>query len=794
MISYYVKVACRSLRKHPFYSIINLIGLSIGISCFLAISLYVSHELSFDSFHEEGDRIYRLTQSRNFEIEQHLAVTPGPAAAMLKQELPEIENASRFVFVQRTLRNDESILFDQQIVAADPEFFDLFSFALTQGNSQTALSAPFSIVLTESLAFALFGDKNPINHALTVYHGSYPELYTITGVVADAPYNSHIQFDALTSLSTEQYQKPMLFGDWKVASMFFTYVRLDPQADPVAVEQKITEVAQKYTNENEMPTIAYHLQPMLDIHLHSQLTGEFSDTNNVSLLYILIGVAGLILLISCINYINLTLARSSRRVREMGVHKVIGAHRSSLALYFLVEAALFTGFAIFMALLFLMMAMPFISLLTGAAVTLNQLAHPTAIALLIAIGLPVAMLSGGYPAFILSKVHVVEALKGQLSENGHRHRYRKSLLAIQFTVMVVLIASVFSIHKQMKFLLERDLGFNSGNLIAIHVPGGGRFTSRLIQPFSDIPGVVDVTANSRKPGFWARQSLTRNLNNPNQHVVVNYFDIAPDYVEKMGMNLLAGHDFRRTDTSGDQPSIIINESALRALGWSNPEEALHQLLYVNAFNPALQIIGVLKDFHYESLHKHIEPLVLYGRSTEMMKVLVRYEAQHLGGVLEGLEQAWKQQFPGRPFQYSLISNDLANSYTKDQHLGYQIGFFALLAVLLSAVGLFGLAALTTIQRTKEIGIRKVLGASTLKIMHLLTSEYLKLFGFAFLLSIPIGFITMRIWLERFAYQTDIGVLEFVFAGVVAVGTILVTVLSQSVRIALSNPGKSLHYE
>lgn len=788
MFKNYVMVAFRNVRKHKGYTFINIAGLAMGLACCLLLGLYVHHEWSYDRFHEHADRIYRVGRETQTDAVRRMALSSMSLARDLQADIPEIASATRLVSHQGTvLRSTDSFL-DQPILLTDSTFFDLFSFPLIQGNPTTALVSPHSLVLTQRAATRYFQDVNPVGETIEITFFGKTATYTITGLVANPPPNSHLQFDALRSFSTLEAENP----ERAQRGFIFTYALLQESVDANSMTAKLDTLVADRMGPEALAQIRYFLQPLTDIHLHSDLANDFHAGNSAQVVYILALIGVFILLIACINFMNLATARSSERAREVGVRKALGAHRQGLMRQFLLESTLLTLFAVVLAFCIAFLAFPAFVSFTGKTITHDDLFHPILLLSLLAGALLVGIVAGSYPALVLSGFKPIRVLKGAITPSQRSIRLRQSLVVLQFTITIALLASTFIAFQQLDYIRSKDLGFDQDMVVTLNIPGGAPQLKRLEHASLTIPGIDNLTAASSTRIGTAGQRYLQHPQQDTAFVQINFLSVADNYLDVLGMDVVAGRSFSAHLGSDSTHGAILNEAAVRQLGWATPEDAIGQELRFMRLR--WTVVGVVSDYHYQSLHRPIAPLLLQWRPSALRQLLVRLRPHHVPETLAALETAWQQQVPNRPFEVGFLDDQLETLYQHDQQQGRVFGLFSSMAILIASLGLFGLAAFAASQRTKEIGIRKVLGASVPNLIQLFTKEFVQLVTVALIIATPMAYFAMSGWLDNFAYRTTIDASVFIWAGLLAMGVALFTVSFQAIKAAVANPIVALRHE
>ncbi|WP_128546999.1 ABC transporter permease [Larkinella soli] len=811
MFQNYFKIAWRNLVRNRAFSAINIAGLALGLATCLLISLFVLDELSFDRFHQKADRIVRVVFRGTMQGGQiNEAHVMPPVARTLKTDYPEVEEATR-------IRNGGSprilvgnqVFFEESMAFVDSNFFRVFSLPLIQGDPATVLSRPNTVVLTQAAARKYFGAANPIGKVFTVKDRNL--TLQVTGLMEAVPANSHFRFDLLASMgSLPDARSP----SWMM-SEFFTYLVLAPGADPKKLEAKLPQVVEKYMGpqiqqgmgmslsefRKKGNDLGFQLQPLTDIHLHSDFAYDLTPSGDIRYVYIFGVIALFMMLIACINFMNLSTATASRRAREVGIRKVLGSMKWELVRQFLLESVILTSAALLLAVALVRLALPLFNDLSGKTLTLSQLPALWLTGGLLGFGALVSLLAGGYPAFFLSSFRPVSVLKGgasldRMAAGGSRIGLRSALVVFQFFISISLMVGTTVVYQQLDFIRNKKLGYEKEQVMVVSNTWalGNRleaFRSRLEQD----PRVVSVSNSGYLP---AGPSDNNNFfvypdGRSSQLLKTLRYDVDDQYIPTLGMKMTAGRNFSR-EFGTDSAAIVINETAARTLGWG--KNALgHTLSRTDNEGRATtyRIIGIVKDFHFRTLHEPITPLVMVlSRNTGAMIAKVR--TTDLPGLLADTKKQWDDLRTDLPFQYSFLDERFRMSYQAEQKIGRILGLFAGLTIFVACLGLFGLATFTARQRTKEIGVRKVLGASVAGIVTLLSKDFLKLVLIALGLASPLAWWVMNLWLQEFAYKITIEWWMFALAGLTAVAIALLTVSFQSIKAALINPVKSLRSE
>lgn len=788
MIRNYFKIAFRNLWRHKTFSGINIFGLGVGFACCLLIGLYIQYELSYDSYHKNSDRIYRLaTHIQGSTYGEGIAKIGGPWATVAKQEIPEIEEASRFVIYGPALiKQGAEQLYEDKGFFAEPSIFRIFSWNLLEGNPATALTQPNSVVLTESLAQKLFPGENAVGKNLNIDNES---IYQVTGIVKDPPSNSHFDFSFLVSLSTYENENLM---NWK-HFQFYTYLLLKPGASSEAILNKLNNLLDSNLPPEEAKTYTLFLQPLRAIHLHSNLFREIKPNSDVKIIYILGVIAFIILVIASMNFINLTIAKAGNRAKEVGIRKATGARKRSLINQFVLESMLIGLLAGILAyVLGFILVAPFGNLM-GSDLNFNILENSTPFLFLFGLIFFTCILSSIYPALVLSSFKPIKVLKGNFSFSANSG-LRKSLVVFQFTLSTGLILAVLIIQNQTNFMSQKDLGFNKEQVIVVPIQSNesGLTMDYILNKIEAVPGVINVSASSNQPGGsdWGIPYEAVGLPE-DQQPDMRSLVVDENFLRTYDIQVVNGRSFSK-DFITDSTAYLINETAARQLGWEDP---VGQQLSMPAISRGPgPIIGVVKDFHYHSLHEKIEPLFIFMRKDWFSTLNIKIDEQRMESTLASLKNIWSEIEPQYPFKYDFLNESFEAFYQKERNVLQMLIWFTVIAIIISSLGLYALSTLIAKQRVREIGIRKVLGASVSNIVGLLSKEFLKLILIAMAIALPVTCLIMSRWLENFAYKISIGLVAFVIAGLSTIFIAFITISFEAIKAAIANPVKSIRTE
>lgn len=793
MLRNYFRVALRNLWKHKVFSFINVMGLTVGLtSCFL-IFLYVKFELSYDSMHSKANRIYRVVCDLKTPSDVINSNIPSWAVpAHLKQDFPQIEQSVRFSPESFLIRRGDVKFEEEKAAYADSSFFDVFDFRLKEGNAKTALSEPLSIVLSEAAAKKYFGKEDPLGKTLLFTGDGLPAK--VTGVMEDIPENSQMQADLLVSMSTLTRRfNPGLDDQWgNYGAQSFILVK--EGTDAQQLEKQFPAFLEK-RNGTEMkqsqmyPTLK--LEPLRDVYLYS--TRDGAKASNIKNVYIFSIIAVFILLIACINFVNLTTARSAERAREVGIRKVVGALRSQLARQFAGESVIICIMAFLLSVLLVALITPLFNNLAGKTITHGIFSHPGYLLLLLMSSVVIGLIAGLYPSLVLSSFDPIVVLKGKFSSGAKGIFLRKGLVIVQFTISIALITGTIIVYKQMNYMRSQELGFSKNHMLVIDTHRDAGLLP-FKQSLSEIPGVKSVSVSSSVPGGNNPGAYSEIENKKGDLQIANlelYF-VDFDYIPNMNMQIVAGRAFSREFGTDTTQAMVINEKAAKLFGYSSPQQAIGRKF--RQWGREGKIIGVVKDFHFRSLQEEIKPLTMRIEPDGCSLVQANIDGNNVQATMGMIERKWKTIIPNRPFNYYFLDEYFDRQYRSEVRFGNLFLYFAILAIFVSCLGLLGLASYSTFQRTREIGIRKVLGASVGGIVHLLSKEFLLLLLISFVIASPIAWLVMHNWLEDFSYRISISWWMFAIAGVMALLIAMITVSFEAVKAAVANPVKSLRSE
>jgi putative ABC transport system permease protein len=792
------KSVWRNLLSHKIFTGINIFGLSLGLVCCMLILLFIQHELSYDKFHKDVKQIYRVTSiAEGAAGKVDLAVTPSPWAPLMKKDYPEIKQYARVLRTEKAILGEvgKEQSFIKDLLFVDSTFFDVFSFKLLKGNPRTTLSQPNSIILTPTSAKKYFGSVDPIGKMLQLTTGFTSTINVqVSGIIDEPPANAHFRFDGLVSMAT----MGDISNNWAY-HMYHTYVKLNSTRSKELLESKFKNFSGRYINNNPVADgkQEIHLQPITDIHLHSEKVGELEANGDITYVYIFSGIALFVLFIACLNFMNLSTVRSVKRAKEVGLRKVVGAERTQLMTQFLTESVLVSAFALLLSFIIVILILPVFNQLAGRNLALNVIDNYSYILLLVILTILVGLFSGIYPATVLSSFKPVEVLRGSFQKSRKGNTLRKVLVTLQFIISIGLIASTILVYKQLAYVQNKKLGFDKEKVVIVTMQRNAD-TQRLNTiktSLLTIPGVLSVSAASTIPGtkipinLVHEETAATNNNRSMQMLFVDH-----EFVKTMQMKLLAGRDFSKALATDEAEGFIINSQAVKELGWQTNANAIgktFQWVMPDAVLKNGKIIGVVEDFNIAPLKSSVQPLVMHIVPQRFQYLYIRINTE---SALSKIEQQYKAVNTGQPFEYSFLDDTLDAMYASEKKLGKIFGYFSALAILIASMGILGLSIYAAQQRIKEIGIRKVLGASAISIVSELSKEFLKPVFIAALIASPIAWWAMDKWLQAFAYRIDISLWVFLIAGITAVLIALLTVSYQAIRAAITNPAKTLRIE
>jgi len=801
MLKNYIKVAIRNLLRYKVYSIVNIFGLTLGITSTILLALFVQNELTYDNYYPESENMYRVTSEFNRGNEEYnLAVVTPVLAQVALAEIPEIKKTARFRVAGNSIVKYNNISFDEnKICYADNSVIDFFAINLINGNPQTALQEPSSIILSEKTAEKYFNNENPIGKTLTLDNNSD---FKVTGVFKSIPQNTHFDFDFMISMPSLAESKQL---SW-LQNNYQTYFILKDGADPKVVKAKLDGMLVKYRGPELEKALgitlaqleenggigAYFLQPVRDIHLYSDLGAELGVNGDIKYVYIFSIIAAFILLIACVNFMNISTARSATRAKEVGIRKVLGSYKKGLVWQFLTESFLTTLISLIIAIGLIELLMPYFNNLIGKQLTLEYFNNPFILYSIFSVLIVIGFLAGSYPAFVLSSFKPAEVLKGKVKAGTKSGNLRSGLVVFQFTASIILIISTLVVLNQLNYIQNKNLGFNKENVVTL---GNTNLLGKSAQLFKEkmlqypevksatVSGFLPVPSSYNQIMIWPQGKTDNGSSIP-------IWDVDYDYLSTMGIKIVEGRDFSR-EFSTDSTGVIFNQAAVELFGFDEPLGKIISRPYNNAGDFTNHtIIGVVNNFHFQSFRNSIAPLaIFFGNNNNIISF--RINTAHAGSVISKLEETWNDMAPGQPFNYSFLDERFENMYRGEQRISEIFGTFAFLAIFIGCLGLFSLSAFTTEQKAKEIGIRKVLGSSSTLIVTMLSKEFVKLVVIAFIIASPIAYYLMNKWLMEFEYKTDLSLWIFLSAGLISLAIAVATVSYHALKASFANPIESL---
>lgn len=799
MIRNYIKIAFRNLLKHKSFSFINIIGVAIGLACFLLLTIYVKDELSYDKHNVNADRIYRLSRtflSKDGTESLRLGHAAPPFGPLIKQDFPQIEEVVRLLETDAIVRYQEHLFNEENLYAAEANLFKVFTFDVIQGNPENALVNPFSIMFSRPMAEKYFGKENPLGKTVRLDN----ELdYTVTGVYEPLPAQATFHPNFLISFSTLNdnriYGSEALRTNWGNNS-FSTFLLLPKNYDPGKLVSAFPAFQNRHIEPKASTYSILDLMKLSDIHLHSHMDSEMEANGDMQYVYLFSAIAIFILLIACINYMNLATARSAKRAKEVGMRKVVGAMRSQLINQFLSESVLLVCISLVLGLVIVAVCLPFLNEFTKKQLTLSALTDPGFILILISITLFTGLIAGSYPAFFLTSFQPTSVLKGKIASALKNGRLRQTLVVVQFSIAVILMISTAIVYSQMKYIQNYKLGYAKDQIILLHAAGDSTTNYEAIsQQLKENSGITEVGRSSRIPSGRLLDSwdayVMKGDSMAATDITIKSLNVDEDFISTYKIQMAAGRNFSREFPTDKTEGFILNATAARLLGWKNPQDAIGNRFGYGQTRG--QIIGITQDYHFESLHQKVAPIVLLMNGNRRW-LSVHVAGRDIPGSIAHMKQVWEGRFPGKPFVYEFLDERFGRLYVREQTQQLLFGVFAGIAIFISCLGLLGLSMFMAELRIKEIGVRKVLGATVSSLVILLSNDFLKLVLIAIVIASPIAWYVMNRWLQEFAYHTSISVWIFVAAGALSAGIAMLTISFQSIKAALKNPVASLKSE
>lgn len=796
MIRNYLKIALRTIKRNIGFSLINVIGLAAGMTCCILIFLFVNHELSYDRHYKDHDRIYRVAMEiRNQTGTRPYAPISPKVAPTLRENYPQVESAVRILDAGEWLvRRENTFFYEHRTMFADPDLFHIFTIPFILGDPQEALKRPGTMVISQKIAHKYFGTESPLGKILNINQRDYE----VTGVVTNAPETTHLKYDLIAS--TKTFENAPFMNNWHV-TMIYTYIKLKPNVDVDAFSRQIFRLADPYVGEalaGSGTSYHYFIQPLTSIHIHSHLRYEIESPRNPVYLTIFSVVGIFILLIACLNFINLTTARSAIRAPEVGMRKVVGANRRQLVCQFLGESMMMTLIALIIAIGLAGLLTSLLSNLTGSPISYSQLFKPLPMISLFVLSVLVGLTAGMYPALVLSGFRPASTFKGTFLGGSGRFRLRSILVVVQFSISIFLVIGTWVVHTQLHFMQNQYLGFDKEQKLILPLRGGISVKDNyeaVKDRFASQPSITGVTVSSHVPGRGApiySVKLVGEEDEKNQTMFHWYYD--HDFISQYGIEIRAGRGFQENMSTDITGAFLINEAALKFFGWRSAEEAIGKRLWTGNMGRIGPIIGVTADFHYRGLQTMVEPLVMEYVPEQFQFITLSVNINNLDETMALIESIWNELFPANPYEGYFLDTGFDRQYKTEIQMGSIFSIFTFLGLFIACLGLLGLASFTAQQRTKEIGIRKVLGASVSGIFTHLSVGFVKWVVVANIISWPTAYFFMNKWLHNFAYRTNLNIWIFMLSGLAALVIALLTVSYQTIKAAAANPVEALRYE
>ena len=784
-----LKTAVRHILKHFGYSILNILGLTLGISSALFLIIYVSDEVSYDRYHEKADRIYRVSSKITEPDDQFTwNVAQLPFGPQVVHDYPEVQSFVRFINMPRALYKYEDKEFNEEnFFYVDSTLFDIFTYKVLKGEVKSAMIDPKKIVLTEKIANKYFGKSDPIGKTLT----TGTTTFEVTGVIEDVPTNSHFRFGAVASRNN----LPKQLGTWGNFGVF-TYLLFPDNYDVKAFEAKMQEMYGTYMKPifgGMNITVAYILEPITRIHLYSTNAGEPEPTGSITYVYIFAIVAIFLVLIAAMNYMNLATARSTKRAREVGLRKVVGSRRGPLVLQFLSESVVFTVISLVLSIVVLIVLLPKFNLLAGKSFDLHVIYSPAVLLSLLAVIIVVGLFGGSYPAFFLSRFSPVTVLKGEITQGSAGSLFRKILVVIQFTVSVIMIICTLVVFRQLNYMKNMDQGFDQKNVLSLQLNQAMVQKYQVLkQTLLENPNIKYVSVTNSSVGEGSGKLIFNvETDQGMAQKGVNFVVVDHDFVKTLGIRIIKGRDFQKDMPSDTLSGVIVNETFVKRMGWSDPIGKKIEAGDANTLRA--RVVGVMQDYHQTGMYNEIESLLMAYRDRGNI-VYLKLSGNETQSTLGFIEAKWKEVFPDQPFAYTYLSERFNRQFEADEKRGLVFTLFTILAILIACLGLFGLASYMVEQRTKEIGIRKVFGANESIILRLISKDFLILVTIGIIIAVPVAYYFMNNWLQNYVYRTNIGVPLLLLAALLTILITFITISYKAYQAAIMNPANSLKTE
>lgn len=790
MLKNLLKTTLRYIRKHPGYSLLNVLGLTLGITSALFLIIYVSDELSYDRYHEKAERIYRVS-SKITETDDQFTwiVAQIPFGPQVARDYPEVESFTRFINMPRAAyKFEDKEYIEENFFYADSTVFDIFTYKVIRGEVKSAVKDPKKIVLTETAAGRYFGDSDPVGKVLT----SGENTYEVTGVIEDVPSNSHFRFEALAARNN----LPKELGNWGNFGVF-TYLLLPGGLDVKAFETKIQGMYEAHMKSIFGPlniNIEYILEPIRKIHLYSTNAAEPEPTGSISYVYIFAIVAVFLVLIAAMNYMNLATARSTQRAREVGLRKVVGSRRSLLIMQFLSESVLLTLISLIISIILLLVLLPRFNTLAGKSFDIGILLSPAVLISVFLVIVVSGIIGGSYPAFFLSRFSPVTVLKGEITQGSAGALFRKILVIIQFTISVAMIVCTMVVFRQLNFLKEKDQGFNQENVLSLQLNNQQMINKYpvLKQLLLKNEDIKYVTSTNTPMGEGSGKVIfNMETDQGMAQRGINFAVVDHDFIDALEIKIVEGRDFQLDMPSDTLTGVVVNETLVKRMGWSDPIGKRAEV--GDESTVRARVIGVMADYHQTGMYNEIESLLLVYRERNNI-VYVKLSGNNTEQTLSFIENTWKEVFPDQPYSYTFLKERFNRQFEADEKRGLIFTMFTILAILIACMGLFGLASYMVEQRTKEVGIRKVFGASEGVVVRLISRDFLLLVGISIVIALPVAFYFMSNWLENYVYRTNISIPLLILAALLTIGITFITISYKAYQAAVTNPASSIRTE
>lgn len=799
MLKNYYNIAVRNIIKHKLFSFINISGLAIGLACCMLIGIYIKDELSYDTFHKNSDNIYRITRefkSLDGSTSLHLSRLAPPFVPLLKNDFPEMKIMTRFISFGGTIKYEDKVFLEDNIGWSDNDIFSVFDFDFIHGNPENALLDPGSMVISEEIAHKYFGSSNVIGK--TIRFANQANL-KITGVFKSMPDNSHFQLELIGDFSlVEQYYggRENMIKAWG-SNNFSTYFILDEQASISEIERRLPDFLTKHLGENANKSNELHIQKLTDIHLHSHLDDELGANSDIKHVYTFAAIGLLILFIAIINYMNLATAKSANRAKEVGMRKVMGAGKSSLVGQFLIESLVLVSIAIGIAFTLVRFSLPQLRVFTGRMLVFDTEQSLIAFSVVIVFGLLIGVLSGSYPAFYLSSFEPLRVLKGKLSTGSKSTAMRRLLVVLQFCISAILIVSTGVIFQQLSYIQNKTLGYDKDHILTVNL---NEEIASKFKVFKNTllghPSIDNIGTSSRIPTIQlldsggAEVEIDGEMEAP--EVTIKSLRVDHDFLDTYNIKIMAGRNFDKAMQSDDTAAFLLNEAAVKMIGWESNDKAINKKMTYSGRKG--RVIGVVQDIHFETLQNQISPLIMYIPQGHGRIVSIKMKGDQVNETINFIETQWAQFSPNTPIQYRFIDERFDRLYEPENRRAQLFTGFSIIAIFLACLGLFGLSSFTVSQRSKEISIRKVLGASIAEIVSILSKEFIILVSISIIVAFPLAYVFSQEWLQNYAYRIELNLLPFILAGILSLLIAFCTISLQTFKAANSNPVDALKDE